>query len=287
MRWLLNLYPLAWRNRYEEEILAVLEEHKVTPRTIIDLLIGALDANLNYNSLTEGAENMVNQLRFRLIMVFCAFITFGIGWGTLQRLTDPIMTFQPVASSHPALTILFDAILIVGFLAFIMFLIGGIPIFFVAIRRAFKNKQRNILVPFRIAVSSLLLFILSTGILASWHQIAFMQNHFLTIFLCYLTIVAICLITGTVSVSLVLAKTDFQLKELKFIFVPEVVILFGMAVSVILSIILIILITIRAPQLFATQDVGSSMFITGISFMALGMIFAVIGMKRKPSTQLL
>jgi len=33
MRWLLRLYPRAWRERYEEEMLAVLEEHKMTVAT--------------------------------------------------------------------------------------------------------------------------------------------------------------------------------------------------------------------------------------------------------------
>lgn len=40
MRWLLRLYPRIWRDRYEEEVLAVLEAHKVTPTTVFDLLVG-------------------------------------------------------------------------------------------------------------------------------------------------------------------------------------------------------------------------------------------------------
>jgi hypothetical protein len=41
---LLRLYPRAWRERYEAEMLALLEQHDVTILTRIDLLRGALDA---------------------------------------------------------------------------------------------------------------------------------------------------------------------------------------------------------------------------------------------------
>lgn len=280
MHWLLQLYPHQWRERYEEEMLALLEEHKVTPATVFDLLVGALDANLNYEGFSEGGMYMVNRLRSGMIMIFCAFILFGVGWGMLQRLNDPTTLFQVANKAHPELGILHSAVFIVGCLAFVAFLVGGLPIFFISVKRAIKHRQRDALVPFWVALSCLVLFILETAILADWHQLAFAKHHFIEFFLIYLTLVAIELITGTVSVSLTISRTNFQLQELKFMFVPEIVILFGMGVSVVLSTILIILITVYAPQLLNTQDVGSPMFIMGIIFMALGTIFASMGLKR-------
>jgi hypothetical protein len=85
---------------------------------------------------------------------------------------------------------------------------------------------------------------------------------------------------GTVAVSLVVAKTEFQLSELKFVYISEIIILFSMVLSVVLSTILIVRITAHASQLFITQDVSSPMFITGIVFMSLGTIFATLGLKR-------
>ncbi len=69
MRFLLKLYPQAWRERYEEEMLAVLMEHKITPATVVDLLIGAFDAHLNDNGFAKGARFMRNQLRSGLINI--------------------------------------------------------------------------------------------------------------------------------------------------------------------------------------------------------------------------
>ncbi len=167
-------------------------------------------------------------------------------------------------------------IFIVGCLAFLAFLVGGLPVFFISVKRAFTNKQRDVLVPFWIAVSCLLLFVISTSVLAAWHP----QAHIYVYLIGYLVLSALLLVIGTVAVSLMIARTNFQLSELKFTFVPEIIILFGMVVSVVSSTALIILITVHAPQLFNTQDVSSPMFITGIVFMALGTIFASMGLKR-------
>ena len=44
MKWLVRLYPPAWRERYEEEFLAVLAESRTTPSTALDVCRGAADA---------------------------------------------------------------------------------------------------------------------------------------------------------------------------------------------------------------------------------------------------
>src|SRR5215469_7739029 len=45
--WILNFYPHRWRERYQEEMLAVLEQHTISLVTLLDLLLGALDARLD------------------------------------------------------------------------------------------------------------------------------------------------------------------------------------------------------------------------------------------------
>ncbi|MCL6442166.1 MAG: hypothetical protein K6T83_01660 [Alicyclobacillus sp.] len=280
MHWLLRLYPRAWRERYEQEMLALLEEHKITPATVLDLLIGALDAHLNYNGVTEGVTYMVNRLRSGVVMIFCAFMLFGVGWSMLQRLTDPLNKFNAVATFHPEFRVLFDADFIAGCLAFLAFLVGGLPVFFISLRRAIKHKQKNVLIPFGVALSCLLISVLATAILANWHHIGYAMTHIYVFLGGYVALMAVLLVVGTVAVSFMIARTDFAYSELRFVLIPEMVILFCMVISVAMSTILIVTITAYAPQLFNTQDVGSPMFITGLFFMALGTIFALMGMKR-------
>jgi hypothetical protein len=45
-RLLLNLYPRAWRRRYGQELEGSLEARRLTFSLAIDLLLGALDAQL-------------------------------------------------------------------------------------------------------------------------------------------------------------------------------------------------------------------------------------------------
>jgi hypothetical protein len=44
MKWLVRLYPPAWRERYEDEFLALLEARPITPAIALDVFRGAADA---------------------------------------------------------------------------------------------------------------------------------------------------------------------------------------------------------------------------------------------------
>jgi hypothetical protein len=52
--WLLRLYPLAWRERYAVEVVALLEQHQVTVRTLVDLGRGAIEARLHAQDVLES-----------------------------------------------------------------------------------------------------------------------------------------------------------------------------------------------------------------------------------------
>jgi hypothetical protein len=46
MKWLLRLYPAAWRRRYGEEFSAVLAGQRVSLGLILDVIAGAIDAHI-------------------------------------------------------------------------------------------------------------------------------------------------------------------------------------------------------------------------------------------------
>jgi hypothetical protein len=51
MRFLVRLYPAAWRERYRDEFLAVLQERSLSPFDIFDIVLGAFDAHVHSGSL--------------------------------------------------------------------------------------------------------------------------------------------------------------------------------------------------------------------------------------------
>lgn len=56
MSLLVRLYPLAWRERYGDELAAVLEDRPLGPFDVADLLVGALDAHLHLRGLGHRSE---------------------------------------------------------------------------------------------------------------------------------------------------------------------------------------------------------------------------------------
>jgi len=57
---LLQLYPRAWRARYEAEVLAVLEQAQIGRRAWLDLARGALDARLHSSSRWPAAAALMS-----------------------------------------------------------------------------------------------------------------------------------------------------------------------------------------------------------------------------------
>ena len=74
--WLLHLYPKAWRERYEDEMRVLLEEHEITLFTWLDLLLGALDARLDpyYRTMRPLSPlQRFQRMRTASAIAFCAF----------------------------------------------------------------------------------------------------------------------------------------------------------------------------------------------------------------------
>ncbi len=73
---LLRLYPPAWRERYEQEMIALLEMHEITFFTLCDLLLGAFDARLDpqYRSARSlFPTERTDWFRFATSVAFCSF----------------------------------------------------------------------------------------------------------------------------------------------------------------------------------------------------------------------
>jgi hypothetical protein len=64
---LLRLYPRAWRARYGDEMLALLEQHHPSMRTRVNLLRGALDAQLHKRGLIMSGNSRPSVRRSLLV----------------------------------------------------------------------------------------------------------------------------------------------------------------------------------------------------------------------------
>ncbi len=137
---LLRLYPYAWRERYTDEAAAVLEERPATLLTLLDLVLGILDAYLHTDLFTERKFVMLQRLRNSQITIFCAFVFFAPFW-VIYNVAEPLQSSFFVTSATPAHHLLSEIVRAAGFFAVLTSLIGGCAFAVVAARQAFVGKK--------------------------------------------------------------------------------------------------------------------------------------------------
>ena len=71
--WLLRLYPRRWRDRYEDEVLATLEQHRPTLATWLTFVLSALDAHLDPHFRGMERRQSMPRARAMLLVVFAAY----------------------------------------------------------------------------------------------------------------------------------------------------------------------------------------------------------------------
>jgi hypothetical protein len=80
---LVRLYPAAWRERYGEEFLALLEERPVGPFDVADVVLGALDARLRLGRANAGERRTGRFLMSLRIGGIAALVGAGLAAATL------------------------------------------------------------------------------------------------------------------------------------------------------------------------------------------------------------
>ncbi|HZJ51792.1 MAG TPA: hypothetical protein VFF07_13335 [Actinomycetota bacterium] len=119
MKWtiLIRLYPQRWRNRYEDEMGALLEEGPVSVRDGLDLLRGALEAHLirdlslgpeprPQTTLGGVMEHPVPARRSATVaalflclpatFLFSVTMKYGFGYDTIFDSLESFWTFKPI-----------------------------------------------------------------------------------------------------------------------------------------------------------------------------------------------
>jgi hypothetical protein len=149
-RTLLHLYPHRWRQRYGDEFLALLEQQRMTPAVITDVLLGALDAHLRAHvspvagTATEQMTQCLLALRTTTLTVFCAYITFVVAGLAFFGMVDD-SPFVTAMRDHVALNACWLAIETGAAISLLAVIAGGLPIGVAALGYALSHKRRDIL----------------------------------------------------------------------------------------------------------------------------------------------
>jgi hypothetical protein len=139
---LLRLYPLSWRDRYGDEFAAVLETCPLRLTTIVDVLLGAVDAHINPQDTTGRVLQMLNRPRRSAIVVFWAYIAFVLaGLNYFKSTEDDIRRLTHYRADISTTYIVIEA---GAALALLAVLAGGVPLALAALRRAWEQKRWDI-----------------------------------------------------------------------------------------------------------------------------------------------
>jgi hypothetical protein len=147
---LIRLYPPLWRERYENEFEILLEECLHSPLDIVDILLGALDAQVEFPfDMSWRSMNMVNKLRTSILIVFVACVGFVIGGMGLFGLADDSPMAALMRTNLP-LSAAWIAVQVGAVVALLAAVVGGTPLASTIIRRALtspRKQLRYVLVP--------------------------------------------------------------------------------------------------------------------------------------------
>jgi hypothetical protein len=142
VRPLLRLYPMTWRVRYGEEFAAVLEVCPLRLTTLMDVLLGALDAHINPQDTSGRIMQMINRPRRSAIVVFWAYIAFVLaGLNYFTSTEDDLNRLMHGRADIAAAYFVIEA---GAALALLAVLVGGVPLALAALRRAWEQKRWDI-----------------------------------------------------------------------------------------------------------------------------------------------
>ena len=141
--WLVRLYPRAWRGRYEDEFVAMLEQGPVSIRDLFDVALGAVDAWLRPQVLYEGRLVMVARMRSSVLAVLWAWsglVVAGVGFRKMTEYDD----FVQAARDDMLVGVGFDAVVVGAVVALAAVAVGGVPVAYAALRKGLAEGRKDV-----------------------------------------------------------------------------------------------------------------------------------------------
>ena len=117
----------AWRERYEEEFVALLEQRPASVTDLFDVALGALDAWLRPQAASERRTVVLDRMRKSVLVVLWAWVGLvvaGVGFRKMTEYED----FVRVARENALVGAASDAVVIGAVLALVAVVVGGVSV---------------------------------------------------------------------------------------------------------------------------------------------------------------
>lgn len=286
--WLLRLYPRAWRDRYEEEFAALLEQCPFSLGDLFDIIVGAIDARMHpCVPLQGGRAFMIGRLSGAMIMGFCAYISFFVAGVTFEETThdDYFVTLTAyLPRFYPAYTV-FSLVIVIGFaVALLAVLVGGLPIAWAVIRRAGSVARKELLF-WAVPLCSLVVLLAGNDVLLAVEdtRIALPAGVAELVGVTYLVVLVGAAIASTAAVARAVTRSTISEHCFHFALIPATVATVAMGLTLAATIAWGVSLSADAPWLF-TSDIYYSVNAMAIWSMTLAGAWLVIVVVMAAST---
>ena len=251
----LLLYPPAWRERYADEVLAVLEQHRVTLWTVFDVLLGAVDAHLRRDLLPGRLTSMAHRIRTSEIAIFVAFVLFCLAWLPLRFVRDPLPVWEDAVRVHPELYAALTALDVSGLVAFLALLAGGPPLLLSALLGALRARRWSVLLLLAVPLAALAALV-GYALLAQpeWTQrqsaavLAPLTPLAVVLQLGFVLLVMAAVLGSTAAISAAIGRSELSERVLRFALLPAGIAAVAMLAGLVAAWTLLALIVTEAPQ---------------------------------------
>ena len=272
--WLVRLYPWEWRERYEEEFVALLEGCPASFADVFDIALGALDARLSPQVQDRRTFAMVTKLRGTVLAVLWAWVGFVVAGTGFQKMTE-YDDFVEAARENVVVGTAFETVVVGAVVALLAVSAGGLPVAYAALRSALAEGRKDVPLLFAVPPLALVVFVgytllLTRVIYPSVGPLAVHSPLNVAFFLSLVAVFLLAAIASTAAVSAAVSRVEVDGRLFSFALWPATVATLAMAVVLSATVAWGVALSVQAPALFADDDgiLGVSTVLTWLAIVA-------------------
>jgi hypothetical protein len=190
-RYLIELYPASWRERYSEEMLLLLEDFPPTLKTIINLLFHLFDAYAHPHLLNGSFPPALQKMRSSELSIYSSAVVFFFARSYALLSGAPLMLYSRNLDNAFSFLLFFSTY--ASLLLALLILLGGLPMLLATIWQAVKARKYHVLLLLGLglmpaAITVFLLEFFGGGISIAWVMALMLMSSALSMALMWLVI---------------------------------------------------------------------------------------------------
>jgi hypothetical protein len=270
-----RLYPAGWRERYEDEFVAMLEDARPSLTGYADILLGALDARLFLRDATGRTLSMLTRLRAANIAIFSSWIAFVLAGLALNGQLDdsPFIPLMRERADLNGLWLVLQAGAVISLLAV---LTGGLPIA-LAVWRNSAEQRRWFLIPvicFLLVVAPVAIAIILTQV-GMLHPVTTPPPWTHRALIAYEILFVLCAIASTYAVTRAVQLGSVGEETYRFALIPATVTVGAMAMMLVATAVWGLLASAALPAEFYRTPFTWPSNLTFVTWLLIVVVMAV------------